>query len=322
MRKMHTSWLALSALLTWNLAQAQAQTPVTLRFDWPEGLQASVAHTKKKYREEAGTQAPPGVTTRYELKTRRTGQELLIAPGPAQMDAAALASLPAAQRAQLQLLLQAALPSYLVSASGEFVRIEDAAGLKARLLAFMKTTAPTLATSQPLAQIMDQITSEPVLTALASAEWNQTVGTWLDATLDLGDWYTLESQGDFPLVPNTTIKMVSRFRIAGTLKCSRGGQEKTCVEIEMETRPDPADMSAAIQGMLQRFSDKALPGAALPRALDLLTTLHLVTEPDGLIPHRQTVTKRITVTTGRDDAPKTVTQVEDALSVYTYPAAQ
>ncbi|AMO22545.1 hypothetical protein [Ramlibacter tataouinensis] len=219
---------------------------------------------------------------------------------------------------QLQLFAQAALPPYVVKESGEFDRLEDAAAFKVAYLRFFKQVLPAMYEVPQLRQLLEQVTSEDFLTAAVGGEWNQNVGFWVDATLDMGETYSSEYEGSVPLLPGRTIKMQSKFRVIKEVPCTRTGQARKCVELEMRTTPDQADMAAAIDSFSRQFALPSPGKGEVMESIDVEENIRLVTETDGLIPHQITTYKRVVASIRSGDERKSMSEVQESSVSYTY----
>jgi hypothetical protein len=311
-----TILLALTVLMSWSCAQAQ----IALEFDWPDGLQATVTHTKSKTREGTPSSLPSGVTVVYDIDARKTPEGIVVSQSNVRIDTSALpTAFSDVERKQLQILTQAALPTFLVSPTGKFERLVDAAAFRATLLSAFHQALPSLINDQKLNELLIQMTSDASLSAMASADWAQTVGFWAGGRLDVGEYYETESQSAIPFFPQKSFKMKSRIKVVGKVECSRMGQERGCVEIEMETRPDSDEIASVLEELIQQTS--ALPTTSSSEVIDsinLIVKTRLVTEPNGLIPHRYSTSKRIQVSGRTGAIRKTVSELQDVSMIYTY----
>jgi hypothetical protein len=139
--------------------------------------------------------------------------------------------------------------------------------------------------------------------------------------LDVGEYYRTENQSAIPFFPQKTFKMISRFKIVGKVPCSRMGQDQDCVEIEMETKPDPDEITSAIEALIQQLAASPTQNMAeVIDSIELTVKTRLVTEPSSLIPHHYSTNKRIVVTTRGGAEKKTISAIQDASTIYSYGA--
>lgn len=308
--------ISLIAILTLSFAQAQ----VKLEFAWPDGLQATVTQTKNKTREGTPSRLPSGVSAVFDMKAKKTAEGVVVSQNNFRLDTSALpASFSDVERKQLEIFTQAAMPSFLVSPAGDFQRLEDVSEFRDSLFSIFRKAIPSLASDPKLNELLKQITSDASLNALASADWHQTVGFWAGGTLDVGEYYRTETPSAIPFLPNKTFKMISRFKIVGKVACSRMGQDRDCVEIEMETKPDPAEIASAIEELIKQFAaSPARNSTEVIDSIEMTVNTRLVTEPSSLIPHRYSTNKRIVVTTKAGNEKKALSETQDALTTYSY----
>lgn len=302
------------------LTSMLAHSQVKLEFAWPDGLQATVAYTKSRIRTGSSAKPASSMATLYDMKASKRQSATVVSHGNVRLDPTSIPpSLTELERKQLELMTKAALPAYVIKQSGDFDRIDDSSAFRTALLASLGQSLPALANDPNLRRMIDQITSEEFLNAAASAEWSQYVGFWVGASLDVGETYTSKYQGTVPLLPSRAIGMTSTFRITGEVACDRGGQAKKCVEIEMRTTPNQSEVAGAIQALIQKVAPQdADRSPEVIDSIDLEQSLLLVTEPDGLVPHRLSTRKKITVTTRTGADTKTASEVQDAVAHYVY----
>lgn len=284
---------------------AHAADPVKLDFGWPEGLHARVTVEVERTRGSGAERKTNTATTHYEIVTRPLPDGMLVTPGQVSMDVGAAVS--PAERAQLEMATLAGLPPYVVSAKGEFLRIQDVAKVRdeiRQLVLKMLPPSPDADARARAEKMLDQVTSEAVLTAQQEGEWNLIVGYWLGASLEVGAPYATSYHMAIPIVPGATARWDSRFQLLRLVPCERQGQARTCAELELVNTPDRADVTQAIG----RFVSNAMPSAqGLLEDMELEQHLRLSTEVPGLIPHHYEFTKTVKVT-GTEKGEKKVSE--------------
>jgi hypothetical protein len=269
-----------------------AAEPVSLQFDWPNGLFAQVEQTKLRQRGDA---APASTTTRYAFDVSRLDSgELLVAPRRTSIEHSNHHDPHAVPQAQqFEAVARAVLPSYVVSPQGEFVRLHDLPAAQAearRLLALWATPGPDGG------KLAEQVSQEHFLTGLTRDSWQSLVGYWRGGRLDLGAEYQDSSHEPTPLLPGETVKMSVRFQVKREVPCERQGLPRRCVEIEVHSTPDRDDISRIIQAFLARTMPATL--GEMQMSMDMTQTMRLVTEPDSLIPHHYEIAKDMRVGVG------------------------
>lgn len=270
---------------------APAAEPVSLQFGWPAGLYAQVEQTRLRQRGGSTSE----VTTRYAFDVNRLdGGELLVAPRRETIRHSSTGepgNVPQVQ--QFEAVARAVLPAYVVSPLGEFARLQDVPAAQAearRLLA--QWTAPT----RDGDKFAEQITQEYFLSGLNRDAWQSLVGYWRGGRLDMGHEYRDSSREPTPLLPGETVLMNVRVQIKGEAPCERQGLGRRCVEIEVRSEPDRADVTRVVQAFLQRTMPTTL--GDMQMSMDMTQTMLLVTEPDTLIPHRFDIAKDMRVAVG------------------------
>jgi hypothetical protein len=319
MNKLFAFRTVAGALAAASLQVCWAAGEIPLQFAWPDGLRATVHQTKSKTK-EAGTQGAQTtqVAITYPMAAARNDQGLAVTFGKLAFEDKLVAAMTPAERAQFETMTQAGLPSVQVSPTGEFLGIHDLERFRSSLRAAVRPMNSN--GDANLERVMEQFMSEPVLVALASNDWNLIVGNWAGSKLEPGATYRATSSAPFPLVAGVTITMVSRYSLVRSLPCTRAGITRDCVELEMNTAPDPADMAAAIKGLMKNVA----PGAASKvqqlavKDLEVRTSVRLVTERSTLVPHGYTYSRSLRMTVNADGKEQASAQEEQATVRYSY----
>lgn len=303
------------------VATAEAQDSARFRFAWPDNLAAKVL-AQKTIAKQLDEQAPVSETvrSRYTMRAQHHDGRYSVSFGDVELEQTLPVAVPPEQRAQMILMMKAGLPSYAASDKGAFVALENLAQLQETLRRALSPHLPKGPAGAKTRATFDGLTSEPVLTALALANWNWTVGAWTgaDQALDIGDEYAAATQAQMPLV-NALITMRTKFRLVRKLPCQRQSETYECVEITATTRPDEAEMKSAVNA----FIGKLLPENAkkLSRELESLnveTTLLLVTETATLVPHRYKLRKTTLTSGGEPGGPKVIKRIEETEQSFAY----
>ncbi|MCG2593977.1 hypothetical protein LZ009_14440 [Ramlibacter sp. XY19] len=309
----------LLVLLAANTQASWAADEIPLGFAWPDGLRATVHQVKSKTK-DPGT--PGAQTTQvamtYPMTAARNDKGFVVTFGKLAFEDSLLASMAPAERVQFETMTQAGLPAMQVSPAGEFLAIHDLPLFRATLRAAMLPLAPK--GDATLDRFMEQFVSEPLLTGLAANDWGLIVGNWAGNQLEPGATYRASYSAALPLVSGPAIKMVARFTLVRSLPCTRGGVARDCVELEMNTVPDAADMARAIQDWMKALASDATAQVRQPEVkdLDLRTSLRLVTERATLIPHNYTYSKFTRMTVNADGKEQVSAQEEKATVRYSY----
>ena len=229
-----------ASLLAAPAAAQRTDSAVALRFDWKPGTTARVEVTQVRVRVMGQAADTVRLTSRYTMRVEPHPEGRLIrysdhqfSPTPRETRAMAEA---------LQQITAGAVPAYVVSGRGEFLRVDDLRRAKAQL----DTLVATLLGERrdrvpaPLRPILDSFTSAEVLTSRASQDWSLMAGAWIGGVLEAGRKYSGEGEEPNPLEPGTTIRMRYTFGLKGRVPCREGGIRNECVELEVLSEPDPA----------------------------------------------------------------------------------
>ena len=295
---------------------APAPATVTPKFSWAPGLKASVAFTTSRTRvvDKRTTTATEG---RYTLSVLAEGPNLRIhisdpklgkkgsTPGPDSLT-----------QARIIEQLAAMAPDFVVARSGEFVKIHDLPGFQRRLKTFFTEHMPKDTDTTVARNVLDMVTSEAFLTSRIADEWNAIVGTWLgNVEMQLGQEYETTAREPIPMMPGETVIMRHTFSASRLVDCKRDGVARDCAELVFTSRTDPEDTKQVIQAALSRMGDQALSGMVF-KTFEIETKILVVTEPNGLLPHRYKLTKTVrgVAAIGQDE--RTLEQVDERETTY------
>lgn len=263
-----------------------AEPPKPLTFAWPEGLRGVVTVTKEQVRDG---KVATRMTNRYVMSGSKRPGGYRLEFGDVEIDVDRnFGQLTDPQRAQMALLLQSALPTYLISDEGALESIErvDEFVAKQRALFEQFGSKDNEAERATRRRVMATFLTPQLLLASAQQEWNRQVGLWLGAPLELGQDYKLESTAELPILPGRRISIRATFKAVSQQSCERAGLKHKCLVIEYRSQPDPAEVATALSEVMAK-SGVATPAAAqgFETALKFNQWFRLVTEPDTLVPH-------------------------------------
>ncbi len=309
---------AVVSLPTW------AADPVRLQFDWPAELLAQVESSKTRSLRAGGHPVLSNTLSyTYQMHAVREGEQYRIDFDQLQLDEQQLDALPAEQRPMLNAVTRAALPGFRVSRQGDFVALEQPEAFQQALrntLTGLVAAGPNQAASLAM---LDKLLGVEVLSALSRGGWDWLVGSWAggEQALELREDYIAKTQAAMPLT-NQLIAFETRFSLTRRLPCERQGRTLDCVELKATTRPDPAALKQAVSAFVAQLAPEVAAQAEKSlQALELETTLELVTEADTLVPHRFRLRKATTLPTA-DGSTSSIRQVEDTVQTYRYEASR
>jgi hypothetical protein len=309
---------ALALLLASAPLAAQDGETVHLRFRWQPGMRADVETEQVRVRLIDGRRDSVRIASAYRMEVEEHAEGLAVAYADVRWT-----ELPRADPAlgrfyeALSRTMSAGRARRIVSEEGEFLRVDGAAAMAREVNAAVQpllrdVEATTLANVR---QMISGLLSEEALTASAADEWNALVGTWVDAELEVGEPYALESSFQSPLFPGVEIPLRLEFELVrGAAPCDRDDRGTRCVELRMSSVPDQEVMRGALMEFLERAGASADEVEAIFAQMNVRTHLTLITEPRTLRPHLL-VSRRL-VTTGKgDDSPS---QMETRRFVFRY----
>ena len=303
-------------------APATAPKPDTVApsFAWKPGMQASVTASSKRTR-LAGERTERAATWRYRLRVDPDADGLRIRfedPAFEVTGDKAASSSPIATR--LAENAAGLMPDFVVARDGAFQRIHDVRAYQARFRALMRSLLPDTPDSTTLQGAQAALTSEAFLSSKVAEHWNAVVGTWIGAAFELGESYGYSSKEPIALFPGQEILMNYSFEAKRRLPCGSGTSARPCVELEMRSVADPEDTKRMIETLLEKLAGQASSQvAAAFKTLAVENVILLVTEPDGLIPHRMTITKTVKGTMSAEGKDVPIEQVDVTQTEYVYP---
>ena len=89
----------------------------------------------------------------------------------------------------------------------------------------------------------------------------------------------------------------------------------------MRSTADPEDTRRVIQSFLSKLADGAMQETPIFKTLEIENTIEVVSEPDGLVPHRYKLTKVVRGTVAAAGAEQRVEQIDSTETHYAYPEA-
>jgi hypothetical protein len=304
---------------------AQAAAPPTridtakLTFKWPETIRARVDARRYRERDISGKRDTSDVRMSYRMTAARTGEEYVIRFDDFRLGGTnAIAQTPAI--AAFAERLGGFVPSYRVSAAGEFARLESPVTIRAFLDSML--TALTSKDGPPppqLKELMTTMTSDAMLEAKAAEEWNALVGTWIGGELEVGEVYGTEGEEPIPVFQNAVIKFEYEFSAVRRLPCDSIARPtaRDCIELEMMSRPDSAAMRQLVQRVLGAIVADSAGGAAFTD-FNVENVVTLVARPESLLPVHLTVSKEVTGAVREKGTTEKLHQIEVQTRKYSY----
>jgi len=298
---------------------------VDLVFGWKPGLELAVTGTRTRVR-EAGERDTRSSTAEYRLRVGIEGENLRIQFADPAFDAAggAMSESPE-ERAKMMAKVAELMPDYTVTHEGQFVGIHDLPAFQKKLEAFLAEIIPSIAGAEgeasaaAVARMKAMLTSEAFLNSRASEEWNAIVGAWSGGSFTVG--VPEEYSRDEPVAAfaGKSIRMNYSFVAEEIRTCERGGVERLCAVLVMRSASDPEETKALIESFLQGLAPDLSPQTPMFRALSLENVLRVTTEPDGLIPHAYSLTKKMSGSIVTPDGDQSIEQIDTTEVRYSHP---
>jgi hypothetical protein len=278
-------------------AAAQATEPegrrrsdLELAFAWPKGLEARVTCR----RVSARTGAPERTfTARWVERVAQEGEELRLTSSGTRWEGE-----PPYPKGEARAALRASEAIVQrVGTDGAFLGLENGDALR-----------PVLERIYADAGLSDDEAEEAIaafearLVEEAREGWNQSVGFWIGAELDLGQPREKEEEGPTWLLPALPVRSRVRMEARRRVPCAASERQARCVELSLRAEPARSALPALTRAIVAKLAGE---GNALPpgevREVGLATELTLVTEPATLLPWR-VVSRRSVRATLVDDA--------------------
>jgi hypothetical protein len=252
-----------------------------LRFAWPAPSRARVTYRRTRLRPGA----PPSLfTARYEARVEPAADGLLIRT----RGTAWRGDLPFAAALEKDAIRASEQVVQRIGREGEFGGLEGTEAMRAvleRVFEEAKVPPEAAARALPLA--------EAAIRAEAEELWNLAVGFWTGADLRVGQAYTLESEGEVPLVPGARARQSVEFAVRRRVPCAAGERANGCVEATLRSTPERAALERAADALLPKLAPAGADPAPAAGELAAESELVLVTDPATLLPRRLVWTQAV-----------------------------
>jgi hypothetical protein len=256
------------------------------------------------------------VASRYTLLVDLEGDNLRIHfANPTFELGKDLKAFPAPAEALIVAQLAGLMPDYMVTRTGGFVGVHDLPRLRTRL----REIFPKDLDSNMLKQIQTFLTSEAFLNSQAEEQWNAIVGEWAGSELKFGAQYSFSTREPSPVFPEHEILMNYSFSAKRLVPCRRGGVDRSCVELEMRSTADPEDTKRMVQSVLSSLGGKEIPQTPVFQTLESENVPLVITEAEGLVPHKYKLTQVVRGTVSADGKKHRLEQIDTTEVGYAYP---
>jgi hypothetical protein len=308
---------ALVPVLLTTLALAGESAPadhVALTFGWRPGMKATVTMAEVR---DNGAGPHPTSSLVGSLEVRDLGQgELELRVSHAKQAKGSSDPTVAAFLSEFR----GVMPSERVDASGVWQGLVDpdaarrslakvAATMNARLTAEAGEDPQALAALDLQRTAVEHALALEVVAGRSQKVWNDEVGFWLGADLEVGRVYEFDSEQATP--QGGTLKSHITFQVLERAPCSDAKGAPQCVRLTLKTQADPDAVRAMTLAVMQpALQAMGMPPEALVEARDE-STLTLLVEPDTLRPWHSVGEQHTTVTVDAHEpsGPQTTTRV-------------
>lgn len=275
---------------------------LTLRFRWPDGLEATVKNESHRIRD---ARPPAHLSSTSTMRVELRGSEVWLHTENAQSTGDELAVM----------LSGLPMPIQVVSTSGQFLRLEETQrtveGLMARLPG-MRQPSKRAAMEKLLVSSLEQGVRD---------DWNVLVGVWAGQELTLGQSVRTQSEGQVAALGDATIRLNVTLTAHERVSCRSGESELRCVRLSFESVPDPADLRSALPKLLRSVLTHAGAESADKvevKDAEIVNRAELIAEPDTLVPHRLEVRKHTRLVLAADGKELPMEARDESRFVYLY----
>jgi len=197
------------------------------------------------------------------------------------------------------------VPDFLISRSGRFVALKDLPGLRRALRENIRETFGHLHAAkgdpETFELFVERTTSQELLEGRVAEDWQRMVSRWIDKRVAVGKEYPFDDVVALPIPrkPLPKLSMHGTYSLSHLELCDRDGVARTCAVLKMHLQPDDADIKRIGEEVYGNTPTAGKnPGDVT--TMEVTVDAEIVTEPDGLIPHRYAITKHIGVNLSAD----------------------
>lgn len=290
---------------------------VRLRFGWAPGMQARVEYEQVRVRNTGERRDSIRIASTYRMRVDAHPEGLVV--GYSDVEWTELPALEGEAGELFRAALQAGSGGglrHVIGAGGDFVRVDGVEEVHQEIVRTFEGMLARLDSAGIGGDAIRSMLSEETLTMSAADEWNALVGAWLDADLEVGGAYELESAFTAPMFGDVEIPTFMEFEVVGRVPCNEAQAEHRCVELWMANYPDGEALGQAITGFIERMGVPAEEAQGIFEVMNVEAQVTLVTEPETLRPHRLEQTRIVRLTPDQAAEPA---QVETRRYVYRYP---
>jgi|GEM_PF-2998686 len=252
----------------------------TLKFAWPDKMQAKVAVQVKGTRTVAGS----GTYTwsfggDYTLKTEQHGEELLLTRANF---SGWKGQVPKNANFIIDRIVDL-VPNFLVSREGDFRRLENP---EAALRNIESSLGKIDSMSQPEQAALANIFTPQGLSAITQDYWSALTQTWRGRPASVGK-VELRLPTPIPQLGGNTLDLKVELTNFGPIACNAQDNKNSCISLGIRSEADPEQVAIVVK----KLSDADLD--VRPTRFTQIQFIHLIAQPDTLIPYRLTLTRKV-----------------------------
>jgi hypothetical protein len=196
-------------------------------------------------------------------------------------------------------------PDFLITGEGRFVALKDLPGLRTTLRQTIRETFDRLHAAQAdtanFERFVERNTTQEVLEGRVAEDWHRMVSRWIDKRVSVGKEYHFDETVALPIPRHTQPRLLMHgtYTLARLQPCDRAAVARTCAIVVMHLQPDDEDLARVTQEVLGNTPKIGKDPEDVP-TMEVSVDAEIVTEPEGLMPHRYAITKKVDVILSKD----------------------
>ena len=279
-----TLFVAVTSAASAQVDTTTAET-VSLSFGWPAGLSATVARSHMRVSTLGAFADTTGGSSRYQMVVSDHSEGTLV--DFFDFEILELDDFQTDYETEMTLakVTEGLVPSFIVGAGGEIVRVSDFPALRSTIDDLLGPDIQSLPDLPPGGTfLLDQMLSEAVFTAGLRDEWAASVEFWNGQDLEIGATYEYERPSR-PPGTETALPFLTEFGVGSREPCAPGGADSSCVLLWRNTYPRPDILQTLSDNLGRVMRPDTLADFRVDSA-DISTSVVILADPDGLILHR------------------------------------
>ena len=213
--------------------------------------------------------------------------------------------------------------SFVITKQGEMVQLLGVEDLQAAITSALAELGSE-ALPPDLSGMIQEMVSEEALLHAARQNWAPAVGFWRGKELEEGAAHFDEAEAPSVIDHSSSFPLHMELVWTGNEPCVRGDVERRCAVLEMTGTHETVAIVDALRSMAERVSGQTAGPEelaqldAMAQGLESTLSWKLVTEPEGLIPHRLEVRAFFKMSLPTGGGGQLVERVETSTWTYHY----